>query len=99
MEKEIIEQLASIFGESGNYVLSEYVKWFIASSIVWVLVGIILIYSSVKVNFPEDWDVHPLVIKMVLFAVGILIIGCNFADIIAPQGIALHQLITDIRGH
>lgn len=98
MEQEIINNLAEIFGNSGRYAINEYAKWYISSSIVWISIGLILIGSCFKVKYPEDWDVHPLVIKMICFFIGLMFIGCNVPDLIAPEAMAIHRIILDITG-
>lgn len=99
MNTEMIEQLALIFGESGRYVVDQYAHWFIVSSFVWVLLGVGLIALAWLWKFPEDWEGEQLLFKVMAVILGGLFIGCNLPDLISPEGIALHQLITDITGH
>ena len=45
-----------------------------------------------------DVDVPPVIFKLVIIAIGVLFIAFNIPDLISPQGIAIHQLIKDVRG-
>lgn len=95
---EAIEKLATIIGESGASIVTEYTQWYIWASVSWMLFGTGLLLFVEKWEQPEDWDLPPIIIKFVIGFLGALIIAANLGDLLAPQGIAIHRLILDIRG-
>ena len=96
---QAIEKLAQIIGQSGNSIVHEYAYWFIWASIAWIGFGISMIVAACKLPSPEDWNSGSVRIARLFFAfMGAFIITANFGDLFAPQGIAIHQLIRDVRG-
>ena len=98
MEQEELDRFVQVFGDSSSWAIEQYAEWYVVSSIVWLLLAVSIIVLAIKVNWPDDWDVHPLVIKSALVGVSIIVIGCNLPDLISPNGIALHQIISDVAG-
>ena len=44
-------------------------------------------------------DFYPAtLIRWILFIIGLLFFCSNLIDLLAPQGIAIHQIIKDLRG-
>lgn len=102
-EIEIINRLADIAGESSGEIIQHYHRWFIASSLIWTLVGIVIFYLSYRWKMPEKWEDDAMdrsafwIFKGVAIAIALLMIGHNLPDLFAPQAAAIHQLISDIR--
>ena len=95
---EMIEKLASIIGQSGATIVQEYARWYVWTSVSWILFGAGLMFISMKWEQPESWEVSPVIVRLVLVFLGGLFIAANIGDLLAPQGIAIHRLILDIRG-
>lgn len=96
---EAIQQLSTILAESGNTISEAYSYWFFWNAIGWMFMGLCIIGAAIKVKKPEEMDDRAaLVIKAVLIFIGSLFVFVNLPDLFAPQGIAIHQLIKDIRG-
>ncbi len=95
---QVIERVAQILGESGTVIVQHYTEWHLIAACTWVLLGTALIVTAFKLNF-DHWDkTESAVIKAAMVLVGGTALGLNVADIVAPQAIAMHQLIKDIRG-
>ena len=69
-----------------------------ASSLSFIAFGAAIIWVVIKTELPEDWDVHPLVVKGVLLLIGGFLIACNLPDLLAPEAISIHRLLQDVRG-
>ena len=97
----VIEKLATAVGKSGGDVVQYYTTWFIAHSVVWGLLGAVIIFLGTRIKRGEGdfWDFFPVaVVKWIVIAVGFLFFCDNLVDLLATQGIAIHQLIKDLRG-
>lgn len=99
MNEEAINQIAAILGSSGSAAVTAYVKWFVIEAIAFIAIAIGGIAWVLRWK-PVDWnyDFGPGVIRVVFVGVCLLVIGCHVADIFAPQAIAIHQLLSDVRG-
>jgi hypothetical protein len=96
---EVIEKLGAVIGNTGDQVLRHYTWWHICSAAVWLVVGVGIVYGS---KFVKSSDYEPqeaiVVARWLLFAAGIAFIAVNVIDLMAPEGIAIHQIIKDITG-
>ena len=95
---DILNRLSEILGTSGEYIISEYVYWYMASSLSFIALGVSIIWVIIKTELPEHWDVHPLIVKGVLLLIGGVLIACNLADLLAPEAVSIHRLLLDVRG-
>ena len=95
---ETISKITEVLNATGSHAVSEYTSWYIASSFVWLMVGVVISVLATRWKAEEDWDFPPVVIKWFCVFVGLLFIGCNFPDLLSPKAMAIHQLIKDIRG-
>jgi hypothetical protein len=95
---EAIETLAKILGESGTTIVGEYAWWFIWSSLSFIGLGAAILVVAIKWKQPDDWDFNPILLQLFVGFIGLLFIACNVGDLLAPNGIAIHQLIQDVRG-
>lgn len=80
--------------------VEQYSIWFYSDAIVWMLAGVIMMGA---VKFIPDWVDSGgirfgLIVKIVVSAIGFLVFFSHCADFFAPEGMAIHQLISDIRG-
>jgi len=104
MENEklaIINRIAEIIGTSGNEVLGYYAKWYIYQSIRYMLLGVLFIYANftlpkllIKEEL-ENWQLWS--IRGIFIVIGVFIIAVNLGDLLSPEGIAVHQLLKDLR--
>ena len=101
---KVLMSLAEAVGKSGKNVVDAYTIWYFRASVVWALFGAVLVYLGVKIKseqtFFKDFNhKHEIAtaIKWVTIIIGLLILFNNICDLLAPQGIAIHQLIKDLR--
>ena len=101
----VIEKLATAVGKSSGDIVQYYTAWFIVDSIVWMLIGAVVVFLGTRIKRGEKefrdefWDFFPIeVVKWAAIAIGFVILCANLVDLLAPQGIAIHQLIKDLRG-
>ncbi len=107
MVQETIQEIAKQLGVGAAELIPHYAKWFFAASIGWILFGCIFILIGFLVfRWLWNWDdkddyqcrIWAAIIFVVCAIIGFLIIGAHIGDLVAPEGIAYHQLIEDIRG-
>jgi len=91
---DVIVKLAEILGKSGDVIVSEYARWYLCSSFAYIMLGIACIIYTKKTLIGED--IHP-ILKVLGYAVGAIFIAVNIGDLFAPNGIAIHRLILDIK--
>ena len=89
----VIEKLAAAVGKTGGEIVHYYVTWYIVASIVWGLFGAMIIFLGTRIKGNENE-----LIRWILFIIGLLFFCSNLIDLLAPQGIAIHQIIKDLRG-
>lgn len=99
-ELQAVTEIINMLNGSGAAALAAYTHWFIWSSVTWIVVGLIMSIAAYKKKIVEDHRNHDelTVFKWVVFAIGVLFVSMNVPDLIAPQGIAMHQIIKDITG-
>jgi hypothetical protein len=101
-DKEIalIERIVGALGSSADVAISAYTRWFVVASVVWVLIALALFYAAKRLWAVKTADSHdqwmPRAGAGVCVAAGLLMIGCNVADLVAPEAKAIHQLLNDI---
>jgi hypothetical protein len=101
-DSELIRELASVVGKSSEQVVSSYSEWFVYSSLGWVAVGVAICVLAVVLEFGADSDleeISKLLIRAAIAFFGCIFIFVNLPDLLSPQAAAIHQIITDIRGH
>ena len=101
----LIEKLATAVGQSGNEIIGYYAKWYTFAGIGWVVFGCLLMFLGRKIKadhpFFEDFcspDALAALIRWAVIVLGLLFVFCNLADIFAPEGMAVHQIIKDLTG-
>jgi hypothetical protein len=97
-ETEIINRVAEILGQSGQYAVQEYAVWHIVYAIGLIAIGLFLIYKGNKFVAPKGWDeqITP-IIKGIMIFFGALFVVANLPDLFSPQAMAIHQLLNDIK--
>ena len=97
MNTELLEKLAEILQQSGTAIISEYARWYVVQSFSWICLGIVICFLTVKSKFEiEDQKAWTYIIKTTALFVGMMFIVSNIGDLFAPQGIAIHRLISDL---
>lgn len=103
---EEIKLLSQLGSEASQAALTEYTRYFVVSSIWWAAVYSAAVGACVwlflKVSRDKDADAD---IKLMVFAItGLVGLLCafgvadNVSDALNPRAMAIHQLITDLRG-
>jgi len=96
--KEMIEMI-NVVSSKGEHAIQKYSEWYFVSAITWFSVGIILLLASFivyrKVSINKEFKTA---LSVLFFIGGILFIGANTASMFAPDGMATHKFIKDIRG-
>jgi heme/copper-type cytochrome/quinol oxidase subunit 2 len=98
---ESISKLAAAVGQTAGQVAEHYTTWFIISASIWICAGVVLLLVAWKLRADSLGEFHGVPIglaKLALIGIGVLLVLCNLPDLLAPEGIALHQLIKDLRG-
>lgn len=98
-ELQILTNLGSNAVQSA---ITEYTHWHFVNALVWVLMGILLIFAAIKIYrsefMPDDIKDNKYLICPLLLALGVLIVGLNINNLICPRAYSIHQLILDVRG-
>jgi hypothetical protein len=102
METEQIIRAISGIGETGaKFVIESYSRWFVVSSISWILLGTVIAVFSFWIKMPKDIEddfvVWCKVGRWAVLVIGLLIVCCNVATLLAPEGYAIHQIILDLK--
>jgi len=98
-EAQTVLKILELLGDSGNAAVAEYASWFVWSSFTWIIIGMLLVSFAFKFIKPESVDeLAYILIRAAMVMVGTIIIGANIPDLFAPEGMAIHQLIRDVRG-
>lgn len=102
-EVMILQKLADSLGVATTEVVGHYVEWYIYDSIIWLLIGLIALAFSIKlkskmIDLGDSVEIHSIWPKTALFIFGAVCVGVNAVDLLAPHGIAIHQLLKDISG-
>ena len=93
-----IEKLIEASGDVGSVAVSAYTDWYFTSAVTWFFVGVVLLILTLKKSTPDEWDVPPLLFKMVFGVIAVTLIASNIPTIISPEGVGIHAFIKDIRG-
>ena len=100
MNTKEVQEVLLYLGDKGEAIIANYVHWYIIASLVYTGFGAVIIYLSFwisnKMEFEEvciSW-----LIKGLGLLIGLWIIFAQIPDLLAPQGIAIHRLILDLRG-
>ncbi len=96
-----IEKLATAVGKTGSDVVQYYATWNIVASIVWGILGALIVFVGFRIKGDDNDEfigLPAIIVKSVVIGIGLLFLCDNIIDLLAPQGIAIHQLIKDLRG-
>lgn len=108
IEKEI-ELLRTIAEPAIRTTVDAYFRWYLTSSLFWTLLGLLGVAIGVRLwrrlKKPGEHD-DPLNAEFVLPRIGLgvimffgaVFVGVNLPDLLNPDAIAIHRLLTDIRG-
>ena len=100
----LIRDLAKGLGITASDVIAYYAKWYIVSSIGWMIFGVIIcfltkFFSKKMLVFDEYLEVEALIVLIAGLMLGAFTFFIQIGDLLAPQGIAIHQIIKDITGN
>ena len=99
MENEI-SQIVQILGTATDATLTEYVKWMVTSSLVWISIGSLIcllgVFFLVAAFRWDDGEVVA-VFSIIALVIGLAMVGSNIADYFQPKAAAIHQLLKDAR--
>ena len=108
MVQETLQEIAKQLGIGVAEIIPYYAKWFVAASIGWVFFGCIFILIGFLIfRWLWNWNdederekarILAVIIFSVLTILGLIIIAAQIGDLLAPEGVSYHQLISDIRG-
>lgn len=98
MEIETVNKLAEVLTSSGTKIVEAYTQWFIVSSIVWMTIGVCVCAGAKFIKFPDrdffnDCGVG---IRIIVFIIAVMMVAVNLVDLIAPEGMAIHQILSDL---
>lgn len=103
---DLINKLAAVLGNSAQGIVDAYTWYFIATSIVWLIFGLVLLAVAIgfnktmrkQENYKDDTNLQMVawVPALILGFVGLLVVFDNLADLSAPRAAAIHQLLKDI---
>lgn len=105
MESEnlkIIQEVISALGGAGSAIVAQYTVWFIVSSICYSVLGAVIAITAFKWKPVEqegygDSYIWRVIARYVLMFIGGLFIAANLPDLFAPEAMAMHQLLRDIK--
>lgn len=100
-EIEMFNKIIEVVTQTGGSAIQAYTEWHLASAIICVFCGAIMIAVSLCISTAvEDLERRLVleIVKVLLIVLGSLFILANAADIFAPKAAAIHQLIKDVRG-
>lgn len=104
----LIKELTEVFGKNFDFIVGAYSTWYLTSALGWIIFGILIIAFAFKIVRTKKGDKEPAydefpfwipILKWGIVFIGALFILFNIPDLISPEGIALHRIITDIRGN
>lgn len=106
MQPEQISEIINLLSASGSQAVQHYAIWFIASAIGWILFGLsfwVAAYyafksrQKIQQEFEHDTQLAGYIFAVIFAFLGGLFVVCNVPDLFSPTGIAIHQLIQDMR--
>ena len=101
MNSEIVQLLNDLFSTLGiatGAAISAYVWYYIAASLVWIVVAGIAYYFLFRVTSKIKDDEPRILLRSVASAVLFIIVVYNTSHLVAPEAMAIHRLISDVSG-
>jgi hypothetical protein len=99
--EQIIKAISGISEAGAKFVIESYSKWFVVSSMVWILFGAVIAVFSFWIKMPKDIDDDFVVWckagRWAVLVIGLLIVCYNVATLFSPDGYAIHQIILDLK--
>jgi hypothetical protein len=99
-----IDKLTVLGTEAVQAAIAEYTKYFLVSSIVWIVFGVLCAYTAallgkrgLKMEDYHDGKMPVLAAATLLLIVGCACIPMNLPTLFSPKAYAIHQLISDAR--
>lgn len=96
-----IKEIAGAIGIASSEIIPHYARWYIFASIGYMIFGLCISIGGIWwfKTAGKDIDRPPAILILVIaLFVGGLFFFVQVGDLLAPQGIAIHQFIGDIRG-
>ena len=107
-----VKELSGAIGVASSEIIPHYARWCVFASIGYMMFGLCLcagsilgfrvmaryVKSNVEDYDQQGWRVWAGIILTAGLFIGGLIFFCQIGDLFAPQGMAIHRLIQDIRG-
>lgn len=111
MQLEYVEQIFNKLGIAFTTAIEYYSMWYIISSLSWLLMSVSVWIIGYKVckyvhhnieKWVNGYDViiyrNACWISYALLSIIFMVVAtCQFPDLFAPQGKAIHELITDLK--
>lgn len=106
-ELQLIKDVISQVGTAGTATLEAYTQWHLAAALTWLVTGVALLALSIFMAWRTVKDIRSenddmigawIGISLIALLLGLLMVGTNIADVIAPEAAAIHQLLRDVRG-
>ncbi|MGR3218936.1 MAG: hypothetical protein ACUZ8H_03840 [Candidatus Anammoxibacter sp.] len=98
----LISELSESLGVATGELLKYYSEWYFANGILYVLLGVAVFMGSKRIKpieNSEDFTIGFIAaLRYAGMFFGLLFIAANAPDLFAPEGIAAHRIIMDIRG-
>ena len=95
---KLISDLSDKLGVATSEIINQYSVWYFTQALFLIVFGIICMLFALKAKDPLWGDVDFKVFRVIIFAIGFFFISFNVPDIFAPDAIAIHRLISDLKG-
>lgn len=97
-----LQILTNLGTQAAQVAIEAYTGYFIWSSIVWIIFGILIAIAGFVLYKPdfvfEEDDLGPRAgCLLVCLLIGVVIIFSNLGDLVSPKAMAIHQLIMDVK--
>lgn len=103
VQLEAATRLIDMLGSGATDMVGSYTKYMFWSALGWISLGIFLIYLGIKLftiraagNLKSELEDLQPIITAVFIIVGLLVVLTNFPQLLAPSGMAYHQIFKDI---
>ena len=96
-----IKEISNTIGIASSEIIPHYAQWYIASSISYMIFSCCICIGGFwwfKAAKKEIEEMTAISIFIILLFIGIFTVALQVGDLLGSQGIAIHQLIEDIRG-
>lgn len=96
-----IKELSNVLGMASSEIIPHYVRWYIWASLGYMILGLCICIGSIWWFQTAGRNINrslAIFILAIVLVIGGLIFVSQVGDLLAPQGIAIHRFIKDMRG-